>query len=249
MLLLDVGNSAIKGQWWCDGELHSSFTCRRSDNWQARFIATLSEINATQCHYASVADLALEEQLLDCLNQFFPINAQFRLRAQKSFAGVRNGYEKPECLGVDRWLALIGAADFAPVDKLIVDAGSAITIDLLCKNGDHLGGAILPGFNTSIDRFKNIMSKANFNHPDIANITEPGCSTEACIQLNSGARLTVESKVAKLIGSWFQRLDANALLIVAGGDAELIKRHGRYPRYEIPDLVFRGMRKQLDNQE
>lgn len=249
MLLLDVGNSAIKGQWWRGGELLHSFSCRFNVNWQSRLLSILSEINAEQCHYASVADPQLENQLLACLNQCFAADAQFRLLTQKTFAGVRNGYTKPESLGVDRWLALLGAADFAPVDKLIVDAGSAITVDLLTQSGEHLGGAILPGFNTSIKQFKNIMRKADFNHPDIQNIIEPGCSTEACIQLNCGSRLTDESMVAGLIERWFKRLAPGALLIVTGGDIEKIKSHGPHRRYEIPDLIFRGMRKQLEYQE
>ena len=51
-----------------------------------------------------------------------------------------------ESLGVDRWLALLAAHRHAPTEPLMVlDCGSAITLDLLVVGGRHLGGYIVPG--------------------------------------------------------------------------------------------------------
>lgn len=257
MLLLDVGNSAIKGQWWLDDELQYSFSCRVTGDWQTVLKSIVSEIGAKQCYYASVADPELEAQLRHCLDEVYGVESNTQLTTQKIAADVYNGYAQHEKLGVDRWLALLGGADTAaPVDKLIIDAGSAITVDLLTKDGEHLGGAILPGFNTSLTRFKQIMSKVDFDHPDIICTDEPGCSTEACIHINYGSAdaltdmtTTDATMVDRLIDRWFKRLAPDAVMIVAGGDANRINSHQQYLRYEIPDLVFRGMRKQLDSQE
>jgi type III pantothenate kinase len=254
MLLIDFGNSAIKGQWWLKDELQSSFSCRLGDNWQARLKSVLPDIEATaeatQCYYASVADPDSEAQLLNCLKAITGLDDCVRLTTQTKAAGVHNGYADPGKLGVDRWLALLGAMDFyGPVDKLIIDAGSAITVDLLTQDGKHLGGAISPGFNTSIARFKQIMSKVNFDHPDITRTDEPGCSTEACINIKfcSADTTTNITMVDQMIDRWFKLLAPDAVMIVTGGDAKRINRHQQHPRYEIPDLVFKGMRKQLDS--
>ncbi len=59
--------------------------------------------------------------------------------------GVTIAYGDPGRLGVDRWLALLAAHTLAPGPKLIVDAGTAVTYDLLLADGRHLGGLILPG--------------------------------------------------------------------------------------------------------
>jgi type III pantothenate kinase len=256
MLLLDFGNSAIKGQWWSKGELQSSFSCRLGDNWQNRLKLVLPDIQvtveATQCYFASVVDADSEVQFLNCLKAITGLNNYVRLTTQKNAAGILNGYADPDKLGVDRWLALLGTIDFTgAVDKLIIDAGSAITVDLLTKDGKHLGGAILPGFNTSIVRFKQIMSKANFDHPDIILTEAPGCSTEACIHINSASAdiFTDTVMVDQLIDRWFKQLAPDAVMIVTGGDAKRINSHQQHSRHEIPDLVFRGMRKQLDNQQ
>lgn len=60
-------------------------------------------------------------------------------------AGVVNGYATPERLGVDRWLALLAARQKQSGDVVVVDAGTAITVDLLNSAGEHLGGFIFPG--------------------------------------------------------------------------------------------------------
>ena len=60
-----------------------------------------------------------------------------------------NGYVNPECLGVDRWLAMIAATDAGSigVPVCVIDCGSAITIDAVNSDGGHLGGMIVPGLS------------------------------------------------------------------------------------------------------
>jgi type III pantothenate kinase len=144
-------------------------------------------------------------------------------------------------------LCLLGVAARVQQGAVIIDAGSAITIDLLRADGQHLGGAILPGFNTSLARFKEIMRKADFDHPDIAKTDEPGCSTEACINIDY---LPTDAEIVRqLVDRWFGRLAVDAVLIVSGGDASLIGRHEEHRFLIMPDLVFRGMRRQLGSQQ
>ncbi len=59
--------------------------------------------------------------------------------------GVTNGYRDPGQLGTDRWAALIAAHRSMPGHKLVVNAGTALTIDALAADGRFLGGLIVPG--------------------------------------------------------------------------------------------------------
>jgi len=247
MLLLDAGNSAIKAQWWHDKELKYTFSARYAPGWQSRFLAFLADINAGHCYYSSVLIDALESDLITSLRQFLPAAKIQRIEPLESCHGVRNAYQPAEGIGVDRWLCLLGAAAQVHNDVMIVDAGSAITIDLLCGDGQHLGGAILPGFNTTIERFKAILHRADFEHPDISKNDEPGCSTEACIRIDYEP--TDVAVVERLIDRWFERLAPDSALIVTGGDANCIKSD-RYKHFRIvPDLVFQGMRRQVESQQ
>ena len=59
---------------------------------------------------------------------------------------IRIGYRSPQSLGTDRVAAAVAAATLFPdSDVLIVDAGSALTIDVLTADGTFLGGRISPG--------------------------------------------------------------------------------------------------------
>ena len=111
------------------------------------------------------------------------------------------------------------------------------------SSGQHQGGAILPGFNTSLARFKQILHRADFNHPDISKNDAPGCSTEACIQIKY--QPTNEAVLECLIDRWYPRLATDAVLIVTGGDANRVRRHPDRKFRVVPDMVFKGMRLQI----
>ena len=60
--------------------------------------------------------------------------------------GVRNYYADPSLLGSDRWAALIAAWNWQKKGCLVVDVGTAMTVDALSDTGEFLGGIIVPGF-------------------------------------------------------------------------------------------------------
>ena len=245
MLLLDIGNSAVKGQCWRDERLQFTFYSRFIRGWQQRFETSLGQVRCDRCYYTSVLGGKLQTEINNSLARFFDQTDITRLEPMDSCLGLRNAYQSPTALGADRWFALLGTAALTRQDAIIVDAGSAITVDLLQGNGLHLGGAILPGFNTSLKRFREILHRADFEHPDIAQTDAPGLTTEACIHINHG--LTDDETVGRLVQRWFGRLAPDATLIVTGGDADLIPRSPPHAHQIIPDLVFRGMRRQLES--
>ena len=244
MLLLDAGNSTIKAQWWQGSMLQSSFSCCFENGWQPCFEKRLGEIDASHCYYSTGQVEVFESKLLSSLLKFMRPDNIHKFEALGCSHGVRSAYQSPGSLGVDRWLCLLAARHLlAHHDVIIVDAGSAITVDLMNGSGQHQGGAILPGFNTSLARFKAILHRADFDHPDISNNDVPGSSTEACIQINY--QPTSEAVVEGLIDRWYPRLATGAALIVTGGDANRVRRHPDREFRVVPDLVFKGMRLQI----
>ena len=159
MLLLDAGNSVIKAQWWRGGELQYSFACRIVAGWQSGFETCIREVDASHCHYCAGQVDQLEADVLKILGKFFETQNIRKFASLQSDHGVVNAYQPAQGLGADRWLCLLAAADLVARDAMIVGAGSAITIDLLRSDGQHLGGAILPGSNTSIARFRRILNR------------------------------------------------------------------------------------------
>ena len=73
--------------------------------------------------------------------------AQIPLRVIASAAsqlGVTNGYADPSQLGADRWAALVAAHHAGGGHKIVVNAGTALTVDALAADGKFLGGLIVP---------------------------------------------------------------------------------------------------------
>lgn len=242
MILIDAGNSSVKAQYWRGKSLQASFACRYRPGWPDRLAHWLANTAATACAFSSVLDAQRQQVLDQLLAQRFDRNVT-RLRSEAECMGVKNGYLKPERLGIDRWLVLLAAAELGSGDCLVIDAGSAITLDLLRADGQHLGGAILPGINTSTEAFRRIFAHIDFDHPAIADSEQPGCSTEAAIQIDYPQDTL--SWLAELVDRWGKLLQPQADLILAGGDAAAVLEALQRPGRIIPDLVFRGMRRQL----
>ena len=240
MILLDCGNSSIKAQCWEKGRIQASFVCTYQSNWSHRLQRWLQLRSATHCYFASVLDSTRQAELDQCLAQKFA-NPITRFASEAENLGVKNGYHQPARLGADRWMALLAAAEIADGDALIIDAGSAMTIDLLRADGQHLGGAILPGINTSLEQLKRIFGHIDFDHPAIAETTVPGCSTEAAIHIDY--RQHSIDLMPKLVNRWIQILDDNASILLTGGDAPRVQRSLAHGSRIVPDLVFRGMRR------
>jgi len=78
-----------------------------------------------------------------------------QLTGKSSYEGMRTLYQDPSKLGADRWAALIGARALSNTNTLVVNAGTATTIDLLGGNGVHYGGWILPGLSLMQESLQN----------------------------------------------------------------------------------------------
>jgi type III pantothenate kinase len=142
VLLLDVGNSRCKWALVRDGQ------------WPHRGALGNTEFRALQQAFAqlpapsrilvsNVAGVPMAERV-QALCAAWSCPPQF-VQAQAQQCGVRNGYEQPQRLGSDRWAALIAAWHQVRGACLVVNCGTATTVDALSAEGEFLGGLILPG--------------------------------------------------------------------------------------------------------
>ncbi len=146
VLLLDVGNTRVKWGIGEHGEIHHTGHIGQ-DRIRAQGIGVLTtrlprSVDAVIA--SNVAGQTLGTRLAGVIGAHTGRDLQF-VTTTRAVCGVTNGYTQPRRLGVDRWLALIGAWTELEAACLVVDAGTAVTIDALDGEGQHLGGQILPG--------------------------------------------------------------------------------------------------------
>jgi len=136
------------------------------------------------------------------------------VQSQKSYKSLINAYTKPKSLGSDRWLAMIASYEFSQGKSFImVDIGSAITIDAVDKYGSHLGGLIFPGL-------EKIRQGFNFHTvPTGKNIAGVGESTEEAWTIGTLSIIvnTINQKIKELE----IKLPKASIFITGGGYSDL----------------------------
>ena len=142
ILLIDVGNTSLKYTFEQQGQL-SKIKRVNNQNVNAQYFTKYWK-NAEKIILASVANTTIAHAIITWAEQA-NIGVKQVFTPKEQF-GLKVGYQQ---LGVDRWLALLGTANAYPQQNcLVIDLGTATTVDLLRKDGQHLGGWILPGLQT-----------------------------------------------------------------------------------------------------
>ena len=145
MLLFDAGNSRCKWAWTENGAWLRQGVLGNADDaaWLElkNSFAQLEE--PKKILVSNVAGAEVARKLHD-LCAVWGCTAQF-IEAQPAQCGVRNAYEGPAQLGSDRWAAMIAAWHHVRQACLVVNCGTATTVDALSATGEFVGGLILPG--------------------------------------------------------------------------------------------------------
>jgi type III pantothenate kinase len=137
ILTIDAGNTRVKwGLFNADGTLLENGTCLNTSISQAKLPV------ANRIIISNVAGLHIRNQLESILPNGISI---YWITANADECGVKNRYEQPEKLGTDRWAAIIAAWHIKQAPCVVVNAGTAVTIDALNQKGEFIGGMILPG--------------------------------------------------------------------------------------------------------
>jgi type III pantothenate kinase len=149
ILLLDIGNSRIKWATLDHGRLHfggsAVYRNRGLEGLEDLALSLWEDLHPpSRILAASVAGPAFAEALTSWTKGFWGLDVEFIVPQPNAF-GVTNAYAEPRQLGADRWAALVAVRHRYRGPALIVDCGTAITIDVLSAEGRHLGGLIVPG--------------------------------------------------------------------------------------------------------
>ncbi|PWB55244.1 MAG: type III pantothenate kinase [Nitrosomonadales bacterium] len=165
-------------------------------------------------------------------SQRWGIPPQF-IRPQPSQCGVSNAYSEAERLGSDRWAALIAAHHLHPGrDLLVVQAGTAVTIDTLSAKGHFLGGMIVPGLRLMLDALAR--STAGLARQDGEIRPFPINTADAMM---SGAA----NAIAGAVERGFRQLEARPLCLISGGDADILLPLLDIPIQKTGQLVLEGL--------
>ena len=199
---------------------------------------------------ASVRSDDFDAQLARALENELGILAEFSRSTSQALAGaitIKNSYAKPQDMGVDRWCAIAALANrFAGQLCAVVDAGTAMTIDFINGEAQHLGGYILPGFEQQV---KTLLAKTDrITAEDV--LTLPDKDDQLISAANNTTDAVRAGVLINLAGAIHhacsQVSDQAVPLLIGGGDALLLSKLLRddtkcSPVCTSDSLVFDGL--------
>ena len=257
-LALDLGNSTAKAALFRGGTLTGEVLRFGYDQWSAAD-DWVTNHGVENIVYSSVANVP-PPTLMDKWKNAGRVVYAVRYNGTLPFP---SGYTTPETLGQDRVAAIMGVLDApanprfmapaasqysdtrAPVttSKLIVDAGSCITADVVDSTGRHLGGNISPGIRMRLRAMHEFTARLPLAEGDCSD-GELGLTTESALLhgAHRGALYELEGLYGRLLAT-HPRLD----VIFTGGDGASLSAHFSTPSVFRPHLVLRGLIKLLSN--
>ena len=241
ILELDCGNSFIKWR-----VLKSEKASAAAEGVVGSDLALIESLTAipwlllTRCRLVSVRASEETGRLVEALQGAFSVSVSCAAPARE-MAGVRNGYEEFERLGLDRWLAMLGGYKLASGACLVLDFGTAATADFIAADGEHLGGFICPGMTLMRSQLRTHTRKIRYDDAAAEQALErlsPGRTTVEAVE--RGCTLMLRGFVLTQLELAQNYWGNDFTVFLTGGDADLVSDAVPQARL-IPDLVFVGL--------
>ena len=236
-LVIDIGNSLTKVAIFEKGEIVETI-CYEEFN--------ISRLEALKNIYSglkkailsSVAclDVGLLKVLYDQFDQFIEFNHQTPVP-------IENLYESKETLGVDRVAAAVGAISLFPhKNLLVIDAGTAVTFDMIDNNNRFLGGNISPGLKMRFKALHEFTQKL----PAVScsnNWQEIGKTTEEAIRagVQNGLIFEIDGMIDHVLKEW-----PDCLVIFTGGDSFFFEKKLKNAIFVKFEITLIGLNRILE---
>ncbi|MBT0587790.1 type III pantothenate kinase [Alteromonas oceanisediminis] len=243
-LLLDIGNSSIK----CRELTRTAREDSGMDIVRWRPLMTFADVDALLAYLGEkkarfnsvlIGSVRSDSDDTAILKRLTPYATTIELAQTQSAAlGLTNSYANPQKMGVDRWLAMLGAQLLCGQNFLVIDAGTAVTADFVV-NGLHQGGWIAPGFSLAQEAVTGHTARVT-QAPSHQHTIAFGQNTEDCLHFGCLAQLHGIVHQAKLLAAQFGEFD----VILSGGDVDRLRSLNQAARNEfifVDNIVLFGI--------
>jgi type III pantothenate kinase len=243
-LLIDMGNTRLKWIWASGDELDAESAASGDFDTFRNACRVAAADRPDSVLLSSVAGEEPSRAVVRFCAAHWGARTQI-LKSRPEQGGVRNAYGDPEALGVDRWLAIVGAVSRHGKPVVVWDLGTATTLDAVDPDGRHLGGLILPGPETmlrSLRRETRLQVPEELRPDECDGTAEgvaPGLNTSSAIRNGVfAAQLGALNQFLRNLGWGGER---SPLVVATGGAAEAVLARCHFEYRHDPWLVFRGM--------
>ncbi len=243
LLLIDIGNTRVKWARLVDGKM-SKQRAAANAGWTAADYARRVIGNRglpDRIVVSSVAGDDVNRMLTEAARKAGAPTPEF-VTSKRKAAGITTDYIDPWRLGVDRFVAAIGAHHLSSGQSVcVVSIGTAMTVDLVDGRGRHHGGAIVPGpalmVSSLLTQTNGIRRRAKGGFNGASGMFAK--STRNAI--GEGARYAAAGVIDRALEEARILLGNKPLVLLTGGGAADIKPLIRSTCVSLPDLVLHGL--------
>lgn len=232
-LTIDQGNSSTKVAIFDGADIIA-----RSSYEPAISVADIDVLFAkhpiTSAIYSSVRKDG--EQVIEHLQKITPV--WFEVLTHCTALPIKVVYSTPETLGYDRVAAAIGAWEQCPNrNLLVIDAGTAITLDMITAQGEYLGGNISPGVRMRFNALNHFTNKLPLLDID-GDIPMVGYDTQTAIR--SGVVRGVVAEIEGYISEFLIKY-GDLTVFITGGDSTFLVKQIKSCIFEDENLLMKGL--------
>ena len=246
LLAIDVGNTNITLGMYRDGTLVADWRIctqlgRTSDEYGMLLLELLEYSGLA---FKDITGIAISNvvppttgALLDTCQKFFSLNPYVVDPLKET--GITIHYEPKSDVGADRIVNAIATFELYGGPAVVVDFGTATTLDAISSTGDYLGGAIAPGIGISMEAL--FRTAARLPRIDLVRPPSPiGKTTETSMQ--AGIIYGFAGQVDEIVAKFQEELGKDAKVIATGGLASLIAEESSTIQVVNPFLTLEGLR-------
>ncbi len=249
IVTVDIGNSRIKSASWQAGVIvDRGVTDYDKTRCKAAFDRLFLDVQRPSEIYAlSVAEEEVAQALDDWVSEHWQMAVNY-LRTEKRYNNIVNAYDDPAQHGVDRWAGLVAAYEsFSDTAVCVISAGTATTFDFVDKNGQHLGGYILPSFysmhKTLLADTANVISASSTQ-------LQQGLPINTSDAVNQGLHKFMQAGIREFCQLAKDSMGEPVQIVLTGGFAKNILDYPAMPAmYYRPDLVMQGLYGMMQSQQ
>jgi type III pantothenate kinase len=242
-LLFDVGNTRLKWGLLEKGHIRRTGYATHSSIRESGFSLLMARLprRVDRVVASNVAGASFATRLSGVIRIHCDRDIHF-VHCEKKAFGLTNSYKQPRRMGVDRWVAMIGARSEFRGGLCVVDAGTAVTIDAIDKNGNHLGGQIIPGLalmsNALSCEASGISIVKRTPQTPAPGMDAFACDTDGAVWSGAvNAICGAIDRAAQMLRSEGYR----AKIVLTGGDASRILKQLGEKVLHRPNLVLQGL--------
>lgn len=240
ILLVDIGNSRAKWATWTGDTLEQQSAADHASQTDADWRSVLRASAATRVVAACVGESGARASLTTATREVLGRDPEFVVSAAEA-AGVRNGYSQPAQLGVDRWLAVIGAYHRHRRACCVVDAGTALTVDAVDQSGTHQGGYIVPGPRLMIEALLSRTSELADRWTWTAASDTQDLARNTRDAIEQGCLIALARLIDDVCGRVTKSGGVQPAVVVTGGAAPVLLPWLVPTADHVPELVLQGL--------